>query len=320
MIINKPIFLSHLMMASAVAIGVTASVHAAKVGDTPEISKLRADFIKAVTSNNPQNVGKLVTEDYVMLQPNEYGPDIYGKKAYLEYRKTLDKISSLNVEPKRVITCGDWAFEMGKETMDWTTPHGVELSANARFAKVLQRTKEGWRYARTIRAWAKNSYILPPAPGSLFNAGYGTWIPIKQSSAETALAQEMMDMQTVGTKKMVADGDMVSMMEEVVATPNESIGEMMGMGRDWEINSREEYMAGRQYAAFTPYDDLRKYFEEGVVCENDMGFAWGQDITTGSDIVTGKRWIASGDFLYLMVKQKGKWRIGPIGILYDEIE
>lgn len=311
---------SHRLLFLIVAAGLVVTAQASEVGDTEEIAALRAQYIEAVTSNDPGVVAELMTDDYVMLQPNANGPDTYGKDSYLNYRASLDQVVSLNVDTVRVVTCGDWAFEVGKESMEWTTLLDVPFSTEARVVRVLKQTNDGWRYARTIRAWATDSYIRPPGPGQLFNAGYGTWTPYKQSNADTKLAQEMMDAVTTDTRQLVAGGDMVSPMENIVALPDDSIGDAIGYGQDWEINSRKEYMENRVYAKYTPFDDLRKYFEEGVVCEKDMGFMWGQGITTGSDIVTGERWISSGDFFYLMKKQDGRWRIGPVGMLYNEVK
>lgn len=56
----------------------------------------------------------------------------YGKKAYLDYRGTLARITRLDVEPVRVISCGNWAFEIDKESLDVTTPAGVDFSTSAR--------------------------------------------------------------------------------------------------------------------------------------------------------------------------------------------
>ena len=246
------------------------SAHASTIGDTPEIAKLRAQFENAVISNNPEAVAKFVSDDYVMLQPNANGPDTYGKKAYLDYRGTLAKITRLDVEPVRVISCGNWAFEIGKESLDVTTPEGVDFSTSARVVKVLNKTRDGCRYARTVRAWAKNSYITPPAPGSLFSTGFATWTP--DTSSDPVLVKEMLDSMADNTRALVAGGDMVIPQQDVAAV---GFPGPVGYGQEWEMNTREEYMQNRKYVAFTPYDELRKYPEEGVVCEKDMAFAWG---------------------------------------------
>lgn len=303
------------------SMALATSTYGAMKGDTAEIAELRAQFEKAVIANDPEAVGKLVTDDYVMLQPNPKGPDTYGREAYVNYRKSLDTVTKLTVEPVRVISCGkEWAFEISKEHMEWDLTEVPGYPTHARVVKVLNRNDNGeWRYARTIRAWDTTSHVAPPAPGSLSNAGYGVWEPRRQGAAETKRAQEMMDMQHKTTRALVASGDMSSMMDDVLTLPDENLGDMIAYGAGWEMTSREEYLENRPHANMTPYDDLRKYFEEGISCEKGMGFVWGQDITTGSSRVDGKRWISSGDFFYIMTKQEGRWRMGPVGALYNEV-
>ena len=315
---DRTISLQVFSVLTAAAITLTPA-GASEVGETPGIARLRAEFIAAVKSNDAEKVGELVSSDYVMLQPNQNGPDTYGKSAYINYRKSLDPVAEISFEIERVITCGDWAFEIGKEYTEWKSPQ-INHQTMARFVRVLNRAKgDNWQYARTIRAISPESYIAPPKPGSISNYGYGTWMPRSQSVENSVLAQEMMDTMTRDTRALVASGDMVSPMSEFLARPDKSTGELIGYGASWELHGTEEYMAARQEAALTPYDDLRKYHEEGIVCEPDTGFLWGQDLTTGKNLPTGERWISSGDYFYMMKKQDGKWRMGPVGVLYDEV-
>lgn len=319
--IKKPKQLRDLVIAVGLVGGITAA-HASVVGDTPEIAKLRAEYIEAVTSNSPEAVAKLVSDDYVMLQPDPKGPDTYGKTAYINYRKSLNPVASMTVEPDRVIRCGgDWAFEASIEKLEWNLSGIKNYPTTARVVKVLNRQEDGeWIYARTIRAWDHWSHVSPPAPEFIANTGFGTWEPRKQSRAKAKLAQEMMDFQNNGTKNLVSTDDSIDFMKQVVIKADESTGEMIAYGTEGAIYGFDQYIQMRYGLATTPSDEVRKYFKEALMCDNEMGFLWGQDIASGTNILDGKRWIGSGDFFYLMKKQGGEWKLGPVGVVYGETE
>lgn len=306
-----------LVLATVMLIGIEP-VKATNLGDTEEIQSLRSQYIKAVELNNPEAVGDLVTADFVMLQPNYRGPDTYGRKAYIDYRKSLNPVVKVTIETARVLTCGnEWAWEMGKELTDWKSPQ-VDYSTSARYVKLLNRKPSGpWQYARVFWAWDVYSPVPTPRPGKLTGTGWGTWEP-RAPGQYIREVQEITDFMRTSTRRIVAGGDMVNPMADVMAEADESTGKMLGYGISWEVEGKENYMKQRAYADFELTEELRKYPEEVVVCEANTGFIWGQDMGAGVAKVTGERSTGTGDFIYMVKKQKGKWKLGPHAILFSE--
>lgn len=295
------------------------SAQADGVGDTPEFEALRARYINAVEANSPEAVGKLVTDDFVMLQPNKKGPDTYGRKSYVNYRKSLNITEKLEIEPEVVVRCGaDTAFEFGKEYMDLKSPQ-KNYSTMTRYAKVLMREPgKGWRYARAIMAIDEYSYQAPPAPGLITNNGYATWEPRKQTGKAAAEA-ELIE-QSIAQTKLMADTESTGFNKlDSMATPDEATGPSLGYGTQWEIRGMEEYQTLEEADKTFMLDDLRKIVEEIYVCDADTAYVFGQDVASGANLVTGERSIDSSDFFYIFSKQEGVWKLGPMAVSYTEL-
>lgn len=306
----------------ALAASIAPCAYSIELGDTKAIEKLRTAYIKAIESNDPSKVGILVSDDFVMLQPNAKGPDTYSRSAYVNYRKSLNKTLNIRVEPERVISCGeDTAFELGKEYSDLVSA-GLEYSTLTRYAKVLTRDPEkGWRYSRAMMAIAADSYQAPPAPEDITNYGYATWTPKKQQGQAVKDAQEIRVL--FDSTKLLADTKTTGFDKATILYhPDETTGSMWGFGTNWEITSFEDYkMADAMGRVYEPADDLRKIVEEVYVCgDSEAAYAFGQDVYSGVNKVTGQRWIGGGDFWYFFKKQDGAWKLGPFAASYDEHE
>ena len=295
------------------------SAPAGNAGDAPEFETLRAQYIKAVEANSPEAVGKLVTDDFVMLQPNKKGPDTYGRKSYVNYRKSLNTTERLEVEPEAVVRCGtEMAFEFGKEYMDLQSPH-INYSTMTRYAKVLRRDPDqGWRYARAVMAIDEYSYQAPPTPGMITNNGYATWEPRQQTGKAAAEAEIIR--QSIAQTKLMADTESTGFNKlDSMAVADESTGPSLGYGTQWEIRGMEEYQMLEEADKAFMLDDLRKIVEEIYVCDADTAYVFGQDVASGANLVTGERTIESSDFFYIFSKQEGVWKLGPMAVTYTEM-
>lgn len=292
---------------------------ASEIGDTEDIAALRSQYIQAVESNNPDAVGGLVTDDFVMLQPNKKGPDTYGRAANVNYRQSLSPVSALTVEPYAVIQCGaDTVIEAGIEMMTVSTPQ-VEIPVTTRYVKVLSRDAGRWRYARAMMAISEYSDQAPPTPGKITNYGYATWEPRSQSGALGAEADSIRAV--IAKTKLLADTEGTGFSKhDTMAIPDDATGPMIGMGTQGEIRSFEQYKqmdaAAREIFQL---DDLRKIVEELYVCDADTAYAFGQDAYSGVNLITGEREVQSSDFWYMFSKQNGEWKLGPMAITWEEM-
>ena len=301
-------------VALVLATGLAQQASASEVGDRKAYQELRIAYIRAAETNNPSAIGKLITDDFVYLQPNKNGPDTYGKSFHLEYRKSLRQLVNLEVEPIRVMSCGnDWALEIGREHGTWKSESG-EIKTLARYFKLLNRTPDnGWQYSRIIMGWDEKADMPPPAPEFISNGGYGTWKPRPQGSEASALISDV----DTAVKEFSEKNDLVTPMIGQLAPSDETTGELIALGPWGEIYGEDDYMADRRMANYQ-LDDLRKMVEEVIVCESGMAFSWGQDSYSGVDFDTAARWIGGGDFLYMHRFHEGKWKVGPHGTSYDE--
>ena len=316
---NKTISILSKAVSVLVLFGVLSPGHAFELGDTEAFQTLRVEYIKAVESNNPEAIGKLISDDFVMLQPHEKGPDTYGRKSYVNYRKSLNKTLSMIVEAEKVYSCGtDWGIEFGKEYLEMQSPN-MPYQMLIRYVKVLNREDGVWKYARAVNAIDVRSEQSPPAPGKITNNGYGTWHPRKQTSKLAAEVNEIMKLFV--TTKLMSDTEATGFRKvDILAFPDEKTGPMLGYFPDGEIHSMEEYMQGEEAGKFFQIDDLRKIVEEVVICDEDLAYGFGQDVYSGSSLITGRREMNSSDFWYMFTKQNGKWKLGPNAVVISEMD
>lgn len=315
---NKIIFT--LAKAASLLVFVTGlgSAHAYELEDTRAFQTLRAEYIEAVESNKPESVGELVTDDFVMLQPHKKGPDTYGRESYVNYRKSQNEIVSITVEPEKVFTCGsEWGIEFGKEYLEMSNS-GIQYPMLIKYVKVLNREDGNWKYARTVNAIDQWSEQAPPAPGKITNNGYGTWYPREQTEQTAAEVKKIMKL-LVATKLM-SDTEATNFNKvDILALPDEKTGPLLAYFPDGELHSMEEYMAIQRAGKTFQIDDLRKIVEEIVVCDDDLAFVFGQDVYSGSSLITGERELNSSDFWYQFTRQNNEWKLGPNAVVIAEM-
>ena len=310
-------FKESMLWCVTIGLGILAcmSASATEVGDKDVYSKLRQQYIDAIRSNEPANIGKVLSEDFVLMQPDKHGPDTYGREAHVQYRKSLPKITDFKVEPVRVISCGtDWALEIGKEHATWITAQ-MEFSTSARYFKLLNRSeKHGWQYARVFMAWAPESLIRPPAPGFITNRGWGSWEARKQSPEATAAALAQQKDMYNHTRNLIAAGDMSEPFEYQISPFDETTGEPISYGPEYEMHGLEDHLAARQYMNLEAPDLLLKVPAETIVCEPDTAFSWGKSLYGGQNKVTGEYDSHMSEVMYMHRKYKGNWKVGPAGL------
>ena len=126
------------------------------------IDKSHQAWLDAMKANDAQALGWLVTEDAVLMPPNQ--PVVVGRAAVIDWFAGVVKqarTTGVVVPQREVIVAGDWAIERGSFT--WTvapTAGGAPIEDRGNFLAIYQRQTDGaWRVTRNI--W--NSTLPAPA-------------------------------------------------------------------------------------------------------------------------------------------------------------
>jgi len=275
------------------------------VDDIRAIDTLRGQLGEAILSGSPEAIGKLVSEDYVHMQPNVEGPNLYGKQYYLDYLPALNRVTKLRFKlAKDVELFGNWAVESGEMVTDVLIA-GETVEHATRYMKVLHRESTGWKYARDITTTyltANNStHKAPPAPGFITYAGKADWEPMASPDSVADLSAQ----DEACRNKMIRKMDPVNAALECIWPHDMDAVAQTGKG----VVSFKHFMAYRHSQAAAPYDELEKYFKEMIV-DGDFGFAWGHSVATAAYSSTGARRAGFGTSFYIFRKDdSGRWLV-----------
>jgi len=125
------------------------------------IDKSHQAWLDAMKANDAQALGRLVTEDAVLMPPNQ--PAVVGRAAVIDWFAGVVKqarTTGVGVPQREVIVAGDWAIERGSFTWKVApTAGGAPIEDRGNFLAIYQRQTDGaWKVTRNIG----NS--TPPAP------------------------------------------------------------------------------------------------------------------------------------------------------------
>jgi len=126
------------------------------------IDKNHQAWLDAMKANDAEALGRLVTEDAVLMPPNQ--PPIVGRAAVIDWFAGVVKearTTGIGILEREVIVAGDWGIERG--SFAWTvapTAGGSPIEDRGNFLAIHQRQIDGtWKVTRNI--W--NSTIPAPA-------------------------------------------------------------------------------------------------------------------------------------------------------------
>jgi ketosteroid isomerase-like protein len=113
-------------------------------------------------ANDAQALGRLVTEDAVLMPPNQ--PAVVGRAAVIDWFAGVVKqarTTGVGIPQREVIVAGDWAIERGSFTWKVApTAGGAPIEDRGNFLAIYQRQTDGaWKVTRNI--W--NSTLPAPA-------------------------------------------------------------------------------------------------------------------------------------------------------------
>ncbi len=126
------------------------------------IDKSHQAWLDAMKANDAQALGRLVTEDAVLMPPNQ--PVVVGRAAVVDWFAGVvrqARTTGVGVPQREVIVAGDWAIERGSFTWKVApTAGGAPIEDRGNFLAIYQRQTDGaWRVTRNI--W--NSTLPAPA-------------------------------------------------------------------------------------------------------------------------------------------------------------
>lgn len=126
------------------------------------IDKAHQAWLDAMKANDAQALGRLVTEDAVLMPPNQ--PAVVGRAAVIDWFAGVVKqarTTDVGVPQREVIVAGDWAIERG--SFIWKvapTGGGAPIEDRGNFLAIYRRQTDGpWKVTRNI--W--NSTLPAPA-------------------------------------------------------------------------------------------------------------------------------------------------------------
>jgi uncharacterized protein (TIGR02246 family) len=136
-----------------------------------EIRRVAVRWTAAVEAGNLELLGRLMTEDIVVIHGN--GRLVCGKEAVLnDFARSLEDFSvEQRVESEETIVAGEWAFDRANVHTTISSRKGCDTKQfDSRTATILRKQSGvGWRVARVIGVikvtWARRSspQPLPPA-------------------------------------------------------------------------------------------------------------------------------------------------------------
>lgn len=125
------------------------------------IDQGHAKWLDAMKANDAEALGRLVTEDAVLLPPHDQ--PVAGRQGVIAWFAGVVKqarTTSVGVPQREVIVAGDWAIERGSFTWKVVPTGGSEIEDRGNYLAVWQRQPDGsWKVARNI--W--NSTLPVPA-------------------------------------------------------------------------------------------------------------------------------------------------------------
>jgi len=117
-----------------------------------EIRRVAARWTAAVEAGDIQALGRLMTEDIVVIHGN--GRMVCGKEAMMNdvARSLKDFSVRQTVESEETIVAGEWAFDRAKvHTVISSREGGETKQFDSRSVTILRKHSEvGWRVARVI--------------------------------------------------------------------------------------------------------------------------------------------------------------------------
>jgi ketosteroid isomerase-like protein len=126
------------------------------------VDKSHQAWLDAMRANDAQALGRLVTEDAVLMPPNQ--PVVVGRAAVIDWFAGVVKqarTTSVGIPQREVIIAGDWAIERG--SFAWKVAPaagGAPVEDRGNFLAIYQRQTDGaWKVTQNI--W--NSSLPTPA-------------------------------------------------------------------------------------------------------------------------------------------------------------
>jgi uncharacterized protein (TIGR02246 family) len=117
-----------------------------------EIRRVAARWMAAVEASDLETLGRLMTEDIVVIHGN--GRLVCGRNAVMnDIARSLEEFSvQQTVEPEETIVAGEWAFDRATvHTTIKSRKHGDTKQFDSRTVTVLrQQGDTGWRVARVM--------------------------------------------------------------------------------------------------------------------------------------------------------------------------
>ena len=126
-----------------------------------DIDRNHQAWLDAMKANDAEALGRLVTEDAVLMPPNQ--PAVVGRAAVIDWFAgvvTQARTTGIGVPQREVIVAGDWAIERGSFVWNIApAAGGAPIEDHGNFLAIHQRQVDGtWKVTRNI--W--NSTL--PAP------------------------------------------------------------------------------------------------------------------------------------------------------------
>lgn len=128
------------------------------------IDSLRSAYEQAVAEDDLERLGRMVTEDAVLVWP---GTAAYDSLAAYDTPFPPGATQEINPWETRVLG-PDWVYDMGTGTVTWT-PEGADEPRTLQdtYLVLLHRTEEGWKVHREVAS----SRPLPATGGSSADGG-----------------------------------------------------------------------------------------------------------------------------------------------------
>jgi ketosteroid isomerase-like protein len=269
------------------------------------IEALRNQFEAALISGEPDDHARLITDDFVYYQPNFEGPCTYGKRAHLNYLRSLPKVHKVEIKLFDSILMSRWAFETGEEHYEESTVEGGRVHQVARFVRLLYRSDQGaWQMARTARGMALDLHCArqPPSPALISNGGRGHWQPmqvdidaVNETEWLVAADQELM-------RRMLCDMDAgpLSLVSSVAMTPGHRFVSTTG---NYTWKEYEDFQ--KTNITKNALDDLQRHNEDArVIVPGEWAYSMGRGIVTGILNRDGEAVRHGGVHLYFYLWQR----------------
>jgi ketosteroid isomerase-like protein len=117
------------------------------------VDKGHDKWLDAMKANDPEALGRLVTEDAVLMPPHQ--PPVVGRRGVIDWFAGVVKqarTTAVAVPQREVIVAGDWAIERG--SFIWKvapTTGGSAVEDRGSFLAVWQRQPDAsWKLTRNI--------------------------------------------------------------------------------------------------------------------------------------------------------------------------